>query len=140
MRPRLVATLVSVAAVGGLGAACGVVPGIGDAPTPTEPLGPAAVYRNVGTGGDEAQLEGVVRIVDGCLYVDGPEESGRHFPYFPVTDTAWEDDTLVWNGGRYVDGDRISLAGGELGSGGLTDAVAPDGCDDSQGWVVAQRR
>ena len=80
MRPRLVAALVT--AVGGLGAAC-AAPGPDDAPTPTAPLGPAGVYRNVGT---------------------------------------------------------VSLAGGEMGSGGLTDAVAPDGCDDSQGWVVAQRR
>ncbi|MBE7699858.1 hypothetical protein H9623_05975 [Oerskovia sp. Sa1BUA8] len=137
MRPRLVAALVT--AVGGLGAAC-AAPGPDDAPTPTAPLGPAAVYRTVGTGGDAALLEGVVRIVDGCLYVDGQEGTGRYFPYFPVTDTAWEDDTLVWDGGRYVDGDPISLGGGEIGPGGLTDAVAPAGCDDSQGWIVAQRR
>lgn len=140
MRPRLVAAFATAAAVGALGSACGVIPGTDAAPTPTEPLGPAAVYRNVGTGGNDALLEGVVSIVDGCLYVDGPEEVGRYVPYFPVTDTTWEEDALVWNGGRYIDGDRISLAGGERGSGGLTDAVAPEGCDDSQAWVVAQQR
>lgn len=137
MRPRLVAALATAAAVGGLGSACGVVPGTDAAPTPTEPLGPAAVYRNVGTEGLDALLTGVVRIDDGCLYVDGPEESGRYLPYFPVTDTAWEDDALVWNGERYVDGDPISLGGGEIGPGGLTDAVAPAGCDDSPAWLVA---
>ena len=136
-RPRLVATLVSVAAVGGLGAACGVVTDAGDATAPTEPLGPAAVYRDVGSDGMDALLSGAVRIDDGCLYIEGSEGLGRLLPYFPVTGTTWEDDALVWNGGRYVDGDPISLAGGEIGPGGLTDAVAPDSCDDSPAWLVA---
>lgn len=137
MRPRLVAALATAAAVGGLGSACGVIPGADAVPAPTEPLGPAAVYRNVGTEGLDALLEGVVAIVDGCLYVDGPAGTGRHLPYFPVTHTTWEDDALFRDGERYVDGDPISLGGGEVGAGRLTDAVAPAGCDDSPAWLVA---
>ena len=72
-------------------------------------------YDSYGEGGDAALLEGTVRLVDGCLFVEQRDVGERYLVYFPDREVEWSDDGLRYAGSTYGAGDAIALGGGASG-------------------------
>ena len=128
--------LLAVAAAGI--SACSSVPPAADEPTPLPDAGsPAAAYdRTVDWGtGEQARLAGTLRLVDGCLVVEGA--GGRQtVPVFP-TDFTWrEGDSSLEGFGHAVtvDGDVVLTGGFTEFAGDVT--RLPEGCDRAQAYFM----
>jgi hypothetical protein len=99
--------------------------------------GPLALYRGI-PNGDDAGLEGVLVLLDGCLYVC--TDLGDDFLLaLPVSDASWDPDdgALRADGRRYRPGDTVRFGGGESkGRPDLDWSVPPDDqCDASLMWI-----
>ncbi|MBD5784902.1 hypothetical protein IF650_01795 [Cellulosimicrobium terreum] len=93
---------------------------------------------SVGAGND-ALLEGVLTVEDGCVYV-ADETGTRWLPVFNDDLVGWDGTTLRTAGGTYVDGDPVALGGGVLVEGAPAGWTPPDGvhvpvsCETTDVW------
>ncbi|WP_409332670.1 hypothetical protein [Trujillonella humicola] len=131
--------LVAVAAAGTLSACSSAPPAADEVTSPPDEGSPAAAYERTGDWGtgEQALLAGTLRLVDGCLVVEGAD--GRQtVPVFP-TDFTWrEGDSSVEGLGHVVTVDEdVVLTGGFTESAGGV-ARLPEGCEGAQAYFLVQ--
>jgi hypothetical protein len=140
MRPAKVSAgfLLAVAAAAGALSACSSVPPAADEPTPLPDAGsPAAAYeRTVDWGtGERARLAGTLRLVDGCLVVEGVD-GAQVVPVFP-TDFTWrEGDSSLEGFGHAVTVDEDVVLGGGVTVRAGDIARLPKGCEGAQAYFM----
>ncbi len=123
-------------AAGVMLSACSSVPPAADELTPPPRAGsPAAAYERTGDWGtgEQAQLAGTLRLVDGCLVVEGAD--GRQtVPVFPM-DFTWRegDSSLEGFGHALTVGGDVVLAGGFTEFAGDVTRL-PEGCEGAQAY------
>jgi len=123
------------AVVFGAVASCGDSPATGGA---DEDWGPLAVSRGPASG-DEALLEGTLRIDDDCVTVES--SGGRVLVVWPSDSTQWDPDTHTITYGATDDGSDVVLRNGDtmqVGGGGWAAGEAEDGPAEWAGsteWV-----
>ena len=124
----------SFALAGLVSAAAVLLSGCAGPALPTS--GPVAMHPRPDAGMD-ALLEGTLRTDGGCVRVEFGDDSAM--PTFPVGDAEWADDTLVWRGESYSDGDPIALGGGFGGTASVPSAsgYVPEPCAGLQVFVVS---
>lgn len=97
--------------------------------------GPVAYVAASSDGGDDALLEGTLKVSDSCVVI--VDEFGQTLlPIFQRPGTAWDGTTLTYNGKPYTDGSSISLGGGYYDEPRDAD-YAPQGCDIDGVFYVA---
>ena len=129
--------LLAVAAAGTLSACSSVPPAADGSTAPPHAGSPAAAYERTGDWGtgEQATLAGTLRLVDGCLVVEGAD--GRQtVPVFP-TDFTWrEGDSSLEGFGHAVtvDGDVVLTGGFTEFAGDVT--RLPEGCERAQAYFM----
>jgi hypothetical protein len=98
-----------------------------------EQSSPLATYPPPRVGMDAA-LQGTLRLVDGCVVVEGTDGSFT-VPIFPSGEASWRDGVLAWDGEEYSDGDTL-FAGGGGGPSQQQDAYFPSGCAGLPSFLV----
>lgn len=97
--------------------------------------GPVAYVTPRSDGGDDALLEGTLKVSDSCLVI--VDATGRTLlPIFQRPRTTWDGTALTYNGRPYTDGSSISLGGG-YNDEPLDVDYAPEGCDVDGVFYVA---
>ncbi|KZE94616.1 hypothetical protein AVP42_00900 [Agromyces sp. NDB4Y10] len=124
-------TIVLVAALVG----CSMTDSPQPDPTPTpssDTPSELATYPSSG-GGMDALAVGKLALANGCLVIEGSDES-MLVPVFPSDEATWNDGVLTWGGKEYRVGDTIRLGGGGSPPGYVE---VPDGCTGLPTWLVA---
>ena len=93
-----------------------------------------ATYDPSGSGGDAAQLTGMVRDDGDCLSIESPDiepPANIATPVFPRSRVDRDGGVFVFDGARYGTGDTIELGGGEVPGDAdvVRDADIPAGCE-----------
>lgn len=97
--------------------------------------GPVAYVAASSDGGDDALLEGSLKVSDSCVVI--VDEFGQTLlPIFQRPRTAWDGTTLTYNGKPYTEGSSISLGGGYYDEPRDAD-YAPQECDIDGVFYVA---
>ena len=72
-----------------------------------------ATYESTGPGGDGAQLQGVLRVIEGGCVVVETESQGTITPVFPADEINDATGALFeYKGVTYYEGEQIDLGGG----------------------------
>ena len=97
--------------------------------------GPVAYGAASSDGGNDALLEGTLKVSDSCVVI--VDELGQTLlPIFQRPRTTWDGTTLTYNGKPYTDGSSIRLGGGYYDEPRDAD-YAPQGCDVDEVFYVA---
>ncbi len=106
--------------------------------------GPLALYRGE-PNGDDALVEGLLTLEDGCLYVTSRNPTGprKALLVFSEKGTSWDESkqAVVRKGGRsLVVGTNVAVGGSEAANLDVFEwAVrAAVSCDTSIGWVAGE--
>ncbi|SDF04130.1 hypothetical protein SAMN05660662_0833 [Blastococcus aurantiacus] len=129
--------LLAVAAAGTLSACSSVPPAADESALPPDAGSPAAAYERTGDWGtgEQARLAGTLRLIDGCLVVEGVD-GAQVVPVFP-TDFTWrEGDSSLEGFGHAVtvDGDVVLTGGVTVRAGDV--ARLPKGCEGAQAYFM----
>jgi hypothetical protein len=113
---------------------------IGACGTDADPVAGVATYEPDGEGSDGALLEGTLRDVGECLYIETADGT-RFLPVFPNGSVTTPQRTLAYDGRDYSSGDAMALGGGEVdpNSALARDVSVPERCRGGpQPWLVNQ--
>lgn len=83
-----------------------------------------------------ASSEGVVKIVNGCVYLSQADGS-LVLAIFRDAEVGWKNDALAYAGKSYKVGDHLAVTGGRANLDRLSGLSVPSGCDTNNAFVVA---
>lgn len=103
-------------------------PAVDEDPPPEGPASTLATYNPSGNdGGDEAAIEGLLTITDGCVSVNDSVA-------LVLPDTAdWDGKSIAWNGASYSLGANIQFGGAFF----ETSNTLPESCSQLETFWVS---